>query len=69
MWQNFFQHIDIEPGNVNILDGNAADLQQECEAYERKIVAAGGVDLFIGGEGSPESQDYYYLWLVPLNFY
>jgi len=51
MWQNFFNHIDIDASNVNILDGNAADLTTECEAYEAKMKAAGGVDLFLGGIG------------------
>ena len=51
MWNNFFKHIDINPENVNILNGNAPDLAQECEAYEAKIVAAGGIDLFLGGIG------------------
>ena len=49
MWQNFFQHIDIEPANVHILNGNAQDLQKECDDYEQAIRDAGGVDLFIGG--------------------
>ena len=31
MWNNFFSHIDIQRENVNILDGNAKDLQAECE--------------------------------------
>jgi glucosamine-6-phosphate deaminase len=51
MWNNFFSHVDIKPENVNILNGNAEDLTAECEAYERKIEAAGGIDLFIGGVG------------------
>ncbi len=51
MWDNFFSHIDIDPKNVNILDGNAADLDEECHSYEEKIVAAGGIDLFMGGVG------------------
>ncbi|GFR18623.1 glucosamine-6-phosphate isomerase 2 [Trichonephila clavata] len=51
MWNNFFKHIDIQPQNVNLLDGNAADLNAECESYEKKIVEAGGIDLFIGGIG------------------
>ena len=51
MWNNFFSHVDIKPENVNILNGNAPDLMAECEEYERKIVAAGGIDLFIGGVG------------------
>lgn len=52
MHQNFFSHIDIRPQNVNILDGNAEDLKKECTTYEAKIVAAGGIDLFLGGIGS-----------------
>lgn len=51
MWNNFFKHIDIQPQNVNLLDGNASDLNAECENYEKKIVEAGGIDLFIGGIG------------------
>lgn len=51
MWQNFFQHIDIDPKNVHILNGNADDLDAECEAYEAAIEAAGGIDLFLGGVG------------------
>lgn len=50
MWKNFFQHIDIDPVNVHILDGNAEDLQKECDSFETKIAEAGGVDLFIGGK-------------------
>lgn len=52
MWNNFFKHIDIDPQNVHILDGNAADLAAECAAYEQKITEAGGVELFIGGIGA-----------------
>jgi len=51
MWNNFFSHIDIKCENVNILNGNAADLQAECDDYERRIAEAGGIDLFIGGVG------------------
>lgn len=51
MFNNFFKHIDIDPHNVHILDGNAVDLVAECNAYEDKIKAAGGVELFIGGIG------------------
>ncbi|VDK72317.1 unnamed protein product, partial [Anisakis simplex] len=31
MFKNFFRHIDIDPANVNILDGNASDLVKECD--------------------------------------
>lgn len=52
MWTNFFNHVDIQAQNVNILNGNAPDLDAECAAYEAKILAAGGIDLFMGGIGA-----------------
>uniref|UniRef100_UPI0040568756 glucosamine-6-phosphate deaminase n=1 Tax=Alistipes sp. TaxID=1872444 RepID=UPI0040568756 len=51
MWNNFFSHIDIKKENVNILNGNAEDLEAECADYEARIVKAGGIDLFMGGVG------------------
>lgn len=51
MARNFFDHVDIPKENINILDGNAEDLEAECAAYEAKIAAAGGIDLFMGGVG------------------
>ncbi|KAE8749021.1 hypothetical protein FOCC_FOCC004188 [Frankliniella occidentalis] len=51
MWNNFFKHIDIDPKNAHVLDGNAPDLNAECESFERLIKEAGGVHLFIGGIG------------------
>jgi glucosamine-6-phosphate deaminase len=51
MWNNFFKHIDIPVENVNILDGNAGNLEAECADYEERIRRAGGIDLFLGGIG------------------
>jgi glucosamine-6-phosphate deaminase len=51
MWNNFFSHINIKPENVNILNGNATDLNVECERFETKIKTLGGIDLFLGGIG------------------
>lgn len=51
MYRYFLSHIDIDPVNVNILDGNAPDLEAECIAYEEKIKRAGGIELFLGGIG------------------
>ncbi|TFY71897.1 hypothetical protein EVG20_g1099 [Dentipellis fragilis] len=51
MFREFFSHVDIDPGNVNILDGNARDLIGECKRYEAKIKALGGIELFLGGIG------------------
>lgn len=51
MWQHLFSHIDIKKENINILNGNAKDLEKECREYEEKIKAAGGIRLFLGGIG------------------
>ncbi|XP_063233409.1 glucosamine-6-phosphate isomerase isoform X2 [Bacillus rossius redtenbacheri] len=51
MYNNFFKHIDIQPENANLLNGNAPDLEGECDDFERKIKAAGGIHLFVGGIG------------------
>jgi glucosamine-6-phosphate deaminase len=51
MWNNFFKHIDIDKKFVNILNGNAKNLEKECDDYEKRIHKAGGINLFIGGIG------------------
>jgi len=51
MWTNFFNHIDIQKENVNILNGNAKNITAECELYETKIKSYGGINLFLGGIG------------------
>ena len=52
MYNNLFNHIDIPPENINFLDGNAPDLEKNCQEYEQKIKNVGGVDLFLGGIGA-----------------
>ena len=49
MFNNLFKHIDIDPNNTHILDGNADDLDKECADFEEKIKEAGGIELFVGG--------------------
>ncbi|MEN8249866.1 MAG: glucosamine-6-phosphate deaminase [Bacteroidota bacterium] len=51
MYKNLFSHIDIPEENINILNGNAKDLEKECANYEAKIESYGGIDLFLGGIG------------------
>jgi glucosamine-6-phosphate deaminase len=51
MYDNLFNHIDIPRENINILNGNASDLEKECIDYENKIKQVGGIDLFLGGIG------------------
>jgi len=51
MYANFFNHVDVPAENINILNGNAPDLEEECRRYEEKIKSYGGIDLFMGGIG------------------
>jgi len=54
MQTELFDHVRIEPLNISMLDGRAADLAAECARYERAIDEAGGIDiqiLGIGGNG------------------
>ena len=51
MFENLFNHIDIPKENINILDGNAPDLDKVCTDYEAKIERLGGIQLFLGGIG------------------
>ena len=52
MHENFFDHIDIPADNINLLDGNASDVDAECQRYENKIRQYGKVHLFMGGVGN-----------------
>lgn len=51
MFRNLFDHIDITHKNIHILNGNAPDLDEECDRYEEKIKTLGGIELFVGGVG------------------
>jgi len=51
MYKHLFSHVDIPPAQVNILNGNALDVQKECANYEEKIRRLGGIELFLGGVG------------------
>jgi glucosamine-6-phosphate deaminase len=51
MFDNLFNHIDIPRESINILNGNAKNLEKECADYEKKMQAVGGIDLFLGGIG------------------
>lgn len=54
MAMHLLRHVDLPPAQARILDGLTADVPAECEAFEREIAAAGGIDLQvlgIGGDG------------------
>ena len=52
MYRNFFDHIDIDQKNINLLDGNSGDNDAECQRYEEKISSYGKIHLFMGGVGN-----------------
>ncbi|OOF49346.1 glucosamine-6-phosphate deaminase [Rodentibacter trehalosifermentans] len=52
MHKNFFNHIDIQPQNIHILNGNTDDHDEECRRYEEKIKSYGKINLFMGGVGN-----------------
>lgn len=53
MQEHLFDHVDIEPGNAHVPDGTATreQLESVCEAYEKSIAMAGGIDLQLLGIG------------------
>jgi len=53
MWENFFAHVNVAPGNVHLPDGGTPRelLAQACAAYERAIADVGGIDFQLLGIG------------------
>lgn len=51
MMENLFKHINIKNHNINIPDGMAQSIEEECKNYEEKIKNSGGIDLQILGIG------------------
>ncbi len=52
MREHLFAHVDLPRARTHVLDGTAADLDAECERFERAIGRAGGIDLQILGLGA-----------------
>ena len=51
MQTHFFDHVNVPDENIHFLDGNAKNLERECQIYEGAIANLGGVELFLGGVG------------------
>ena len=51
MYTHFFKHVNIALTQRHIPDGNAAQLDAECEAYDFAIKRAGGIDIQVLGIG------------------
>lgn len=52
MFQNLFNHVNVNKKNVHIPDGKAKDPETFCREYEKMIKEAGGIDLQILGIGA-----------------
>ncbi|WP_409346976.1 glucosamine-6-phosphate deaminase [Paenibacillus sp. MBLB4367] len=52
MNRHLFGHIDLPASQINIPDGNAANLEAECERYNRLLEDAKQIDLQILGLGN-----------------
>ena len=51
MMKNLFQHLDIPHHHIHLPHGEADDLSQECERYEKVLKRLGTIDLQILGIG------------------
>ncbi|HCL31952.1 MAG TPA: glucosamine-6-phosphate deaminase [Candidatus Latescibacteria bacterium] len=54
MNDRLFKHVDMQPWNAHVLNGKARFPELECRSFEDRILAVGGVDLWllgIGGNG------------------
>lgn len=53
MHRHLFNHIDINPANINLPDGNWSkeEIKKYCSEYESRLEAAGGIDLQVLGIG------------------
>ncbi|GIN63258.1 glucosamine-6-phosphate deaminase 1 [Robertmurraya siralis] len=51
MKEKLFNHVDIKLERVHLPNGAAADLEAECQRYEKQIRQAGKIDLQILGMG------------------
>lgn len=54
MRANLFDHVDIDPKNIHIPDGEVKkeDIKAHCQQYEKMIDEAGGIDLQVLGIGN-----------------
>lgn len=51
MHDALFNHVNVKEENIHLPNGQATDLAIECQAYDARIVEAGGIDLQLLGIG------------------
>jgi glucosamine-6-phosphate deaminase len=52
MQENFFQHVNVQPQNINVPSGTTSNYPAFCDWYERRIAECGGIDLQILGSAA-----------------
>lgn len=52
MINNFFKFIDLPEKSINMPNGSAKDIDEECLRYEKEIKNAGGIDIQVLGIGT-----------------
>jgi glucosamine-6-phosphate deaminase len=51
MNEHLFRHVNIDPRNTHLPNGQASDLDAECRSYEAAMARFGGIDLQLLGIG------------------
>jgi len=51
MMNNFFNHVNILHENINVPNGDAENIYEECLRYESEIKKSGGIDIQVLGIG------------------
>jgi len=51
MHENLFNHINLKSSNINVPNGEVADIQNECDIYEKKLRES-GIDMQLLGIGN-----------------
>jgi glucosamine-6-phosphate deaminase len=52
MRRHLFDHVNLSPRRIHVLNGMAPDTARECARYEQAIARAGGIDVQLLGLGS-----------------
>ncbi|MDD4569134.1 MAG: glucosamine-6-phosphate deaminase [Tepidanaerobacteraceae bacterium] len=51
MFENLFNHVNIQKENAHMPDGRASDIKTYCKKYDNQIEKSGGIDLQLLGIG------------------
>jgi glucosamine-6-phosphate deaminase len=51
MHDNLFDHVNLDSENIGLINGMTENVEEECVNYEKRIKAAGGIDIQVLGIG------------------